>query len=108
MVLVSGWRFAFEWISGRVGPRERLLILGTGAAALTLARELFERRFELGVDIVGFVDPDPERVGTPLINPGSSGPSRTFRRSSARAASDRVVVSLGDAAASCRWTSCSR
>ena len=32
---------------------------GTSPAAIVLARELFERRQELGVDIVGFVDPDP-------------------------------------------------
>ena len=38
-----------------------------------LARELFERRQELGVDIVGFVDPDPARVGAPVINPGVVG-----------------------------------
>ena len=77
-------------------------------AAVTLARELFERRHELGVEIVGFVDPDPARVGTPLINPASSAPSTTSRRSSARAASIAWWSAWPTRAASCRWTSCSR
>src|SRR5687767_8155239 len=62
---VSGWRLLFEWLSRRVAPRERLLLVGTGSAAVNLARELFERRQELGVEIVGFVDPDPARLGAP-------------------------------------------
>src|SRR5712691_6725806 len=55
VTLIMGWRAAFEWLAGRVAPRERLLLVGTGPGAITLARELFERRLELGVDIVGFV-----------------------------------------------------
>ena len=31
IVLVAGWRLAFEWCALRVGPAERLLIVGTGA-----------------------------------------------------------------------------
>jgi sugar transferase (PEP-CTERM system associated) len=97
IVFVSGWRLAFEWVSGRVGPRERLLILGTGNAALTLARELFERRFEFGVDIVGFVDPDPARVGEPMINPGIIGTLEDVPSIVRARGVDRVVVSLSDA-----------
>ncbi len=67
---VVGWRMAFAWLTRSWAPRERLLLVGTSGAAVDLARELFERRQELGVEIVGFVDPDPARVGMPLINPG--------------------------------------
>jgi sugar transferase (PEP-CTERM system associated) len=97
IVLVSGWRLTFEWLSLKVGPRERLLIIGTSVAALTLARELFERRFELGVDIVGFVDPDPAKVGTPLINPGVIGTLEDIPSIVRARNVDRVVVSLSDA-----------
>src|SRR5258708_18432395 len=64
--LVVAWRYAFTWLTQRVGPRGRLLLGGTHAASVDLARELFERRHELGVEIVGFVDPDPTRVGMPV------------------------------------------
>src|SRR5688500_2051199 len=49
---VVAWRVAFEWLSLKVAPRERLLLVGTNAAAIALAREIFERREELGVEIV--------------------------------------------------------
>src|SRR6187402_1250305 len=67
--LITAWRMAFEWVTLQIGPRERLLLVGTGAAAVQLARELYERRHELGVEIVGFVDPDPAKVGEVVINP---------------------------------------
>ncbi len=97
ITLVAGWRILFEWLSLRVGPAERLLIVGTNEAAIALARELFERRQELGVDLIGFVDPDPARVGMSIINPGVIGtvadiPEIVYSRDV-----DRVVVSLVDA-----------
>jgi sugar transferase (PEP-CTERM system associated) len=92
-----GWRLAFEWLSRRMGPRERLLLVGTNAAAVTLARELFDRRHELGVEIVGFVDPDPAKVGEPLINPGVIGTVEDIPSIVRARAVDRVVVSLADA-----------
>ena len=97
MPLAIGWRIAFEWLSGRVGPRERLLLVGTSPAAVSLARELYSRRHELGVEIVGFIDPDPAKVGTPLINPGIIGTIDDIPSIVARASVDRVVVSLADA-----------
>ena len=94
---VSGWRLLFVWVSGRMRPRERLLLVGTNGAALTLARELFERRHEFGVDIVGFVDPDPSRVGEPLINPGVIGTIEDIPSIVRARNVDRVVVSLAEA-----------
>jgi len=95
--LVIGWRLSFEWLSGHVGPRERLLLVGTNPAALTLARELFAQKHELGVDIVGFVDPDPARVGEAVINPGIIGTIEDIPSIVRARSVDRVVVSLNDA-----------
>ena len=91
-----GWRLAFEWFSGHVGTRERLLLVGTNPSTVSLARELRARK-DLGIEIVGFVDqvprpalPDDDDVnvvGTlddiPAIVTGWNV--------------DRVVVSLADA-----------
>ncbi len=96
-LLVSGWRITFEWVSGRIGPRERLLLVGTTAPAVALAREMFERRHELGVEIVGFVDPDPALVGAPVINPGVIGTIEDIPSIVRARNVDRVVVSLADA-----------
>jgi sugar transferase (PEP-CTERM system associated) len=96
-VVVVGWRLAFAWCARRVGPRERLLLVGTNQAAVVLARELHERREELGVEIVGFIDPDPARVGEPVINPGVIGTIEDIPAIVRARAVDRVVVSLADA-----------
>lgn len=97
LLLVSGWRVMFEWVSRRVAPRERLLLVGTGAAAVTLARELFDRRHELGVEIVGFIDHDPARLGAPVLNPGVIGTIEDIPSIVRARGVDRVVVSLADA-----------
>ncbi len=97
MTIVVGWRVAFEWLSGRVGSREKLLLVGTSPAAVDLARELYEHRHELGVEIAGFIDPDPAKVGTSLLNPGIIGTIDDIPRIVRTNGVDRVVVSLGDA-----------
>jgi sugar transferase (PEP-CTERM system associated) len=71
--------------------------VGTSAAAVALARELFERRHELGVEIVGFVDPDPARVGAAVLNPGVVGTIEDIPSIVRARGVDRVVVSLADA-----------
>ena len=97
IAVVIGWRVVFAWSSRRVRPRERLLLVGTGPGAVELARELFDRRHELGVEIVGFVDPDPARVGAPVINPGVVGAVEDIPAIVKASGVDRVVVSLSDA-----------
>jgi sugar transferase (PEP-CTERM system associated) len=95
-VMVMAWRSMFDVVTAHIAPRERLLLVGTSPAAIVLARELFERRQELGVDIVGFVDPDPSRVGAPVINPGVVGTIDDIPGLTSRMNVDRVVVSLSD------------
>jgi sugar transferase (PEP-CTERM system associated) len=97
ILLIAGWRVAFHWLSGRLRPAERLLIVGTNAAAVELARELFARRHEIGVELVGFVDTDRTRVGTSLVNPGIIGAVADVPDIVANRRVDRVVVSLSDA-----------
>ncbi len=97
MALVVGWRVVFEWVSRRVRPRERLLLVGTNAPAVALAREMYERRYEFGVEIVGFVDPDPNRLGAAVLNPGVIGTIEDIPSIVRARGVDRVVVSLGDA-----------
>jgi sugar transferase (PEP-CTERM system associated) len=96
LVLVMAWRAAFDIATSHLSPRQRLLLVGTGPAAVVLARELHERRHELGVTIVGFVDPDPARVGAPVINPGVVGTLDDIPSLAAGMRVDRVVVSLSD------------
>jgi sugar transferase (PEP-CTERM system associated) len=95
--LVVVWRFTFAWLTLHSSPRQRLLLVGTEPAAIELARELHDRRQELGVEIVGFVDPDPTRIGAPVLNPGVVGTIDDIPALIAQLRADRVVVSLADA-----------
>jgi sugar transferase (PEP-CTERM system associated) len=97
ILLISSWRIAFDWLSLRLEPNERLLIVGTAGAAVDLARELYDRRQELGVELVGFVDTDASLVGTSLINPGVIGVIQDIPTIVRERRVDRVVVSLADA-----------
>jgi sugar transferase (PEP-CTERM system associated) len=97
LLVITGWRVAFEWITRALGPRERLLLIGTGHGAVELARELHELRHTLGVQIVGFVDPDPAQVGKPVLNPGVVGTIGDVPAIVRAQRVDRVVVSLADA-----------
>ena len=94
--VLFGWRVLFEWTSRRVGPRERLLLVGTSDGAVSLARELYQR-IELGVEIVGFIDPDPARVGAAVLNPGVVGSIEDIPAIVRARGVDRVVVSLSEA-----------
>jgi sugar transferase (PEP-CTERM system associated) len=92
---VVTWRVSFQWFAKQVGPRERLLLVGTSPAALSLAREL-ERRQDLGVEVVGFVDIDPGEqhasANSRVVGNIEDIPSIVATRSV-----DRVVVNLSDA-----------
>jgi sugar transferase (PEP-CTERM system associated) len=96
VALLLAWRIVFEWVTKNVAPRERVLLVGTNPAAVTLARELYNRK-ELGVEIVGFIDPDPARVGSPVLNPGVIGTLEDIPAIVRARGVDRVVVSLANA-----------
>jgi sugar transferase (PEP-CTERM system associated) len=97
ITLIIGWRIVFEWLTRHIGPRERLLLVGTAPAAIKLAREIFDRRHELGVEIVGFVDSDAGNVGKVVLNPGVIGTIDDISSIVRTRSVDRVVVSLADA-----------
>jgi sugar transferase (PEP-CTERM system associated) len=94
ITLVAGWRFAFEWLSVAAGPAERLLVVGSNPSSIALAEELRSRHKELGAEIVGFVDIDPQPPGLnfPVLGAYDDIPAIVARHKA-----HRVVVSLIDA-----------
>ena len=97
ITFVAGWRLAFEWLARRAGPTERLLIVGTGETAVALAREIHGRRLELGVEIAGFIDGNPARVGESMFNPRVLGTPAQIPDIVRTRGVNRVVLSLADA-----------
>jgi sugar transferase (PEP-CTERM system associated) len=96
IVSVVTWRLSFEWFAKQVGPRERLLLVGTSPAALSLAMELRERQ-HLGVEVVGFVDTDPTHRDKQVLTSRVIGNIEDIPAIVASRSVDRVVVNLSDA-----------
>jgi sugar transferase (PEP-CTERM system associated) len=88
---VTAWRLAFEWVAPR-GPRERLLLVGTSAAAAELVAEL-RARTDHPATIIGAVAGDPGAAG----DLGVLGTIEDIPAIVRSRGIDRVVVNLADA-----------
>jgi sugar transferase (PEP-CTERM system associated) len=97
VAIIVGWRVAFSWLARHARPTERLLLVGTGVAVADLAVELLDRREELGVEIVGFVETDESQAGQLPAGPGIIGTIDDIPAIVREHDVDRVVVSLADA-----------
>ena len=52
--------------------QQRVIVLGTAQAGITLVRELLKRP-ELNLKVVGFLDEKGENIGKSLVNPSIIG-----------------------------------
>lgn len=95
LTVMVGWRLLVKWLVGHPGLAERVLILGTDAEAINLAREMLARR-EDGYEVVGFVGDDPQLVGRSLINPTVVGVMSDLEELVSRHSADRIVVAFSD------------
>jgi sugar transferase (PEP-CTERM system associated) len=74
---------------------ERVLIVGTGEAGVSLTREILSRP-DLNLQVVGFLDEKGENIGKSLINPCIIGAAADVDSVVAREKVDRVVLSLAE------------
>ncbi|HJR07391.1 MAG TPA: TIGR03013 family XrtA/PEP-CTERM system glycosyltransferase [Pyrinomonadaceae bacterium] len=95
LLLMVGWRVSIHWLLGHPMVGERILIVGSGAAAVEIAREVLERR-DAGYRIVGFVDNDPALVGKSIINPRVIGVTTEMDEIVRRENIDRIIVAQGE------------
>ncbi|HYO98846.1 MAG TPA: TIGR03013 family XrtA/PEP-CTERM system glycosyltransferase [Pyrinomonadaceae bacterium] len=95
LLLMVGWRISIHWLLGHPMVGERILIVGSGTAAIEIAREVLERR-DAGYRIVGFVDNDPALVGKSIINPRVIGVTTEMADIVRRENIDRIIVAQGE------------
>jgi len=93
VALVPLWRLSFGWVSRRVAPRGRLLLIGYSASASELIDDL-RGRTDCGIDVVGLIPHDGSVVDAPVPILGTLEDLPAVVR--ARGVS-RVVVNLADA-----------
>src|SRR3954467_418669 len=88
LIAVPAWRLAFDGVTRDLQMAERVLILGTGPAARSVA-ELIGSQHDYPYRVVGFVDDSPANAGSGVAGAGSELSDLMHRQSV-----DRVVVSL--------------
>ncbi|HYH45948.1 MAG TPA: TIGR03013 family XrtA/PEP-CTERM system glycosyltransferase [Thermoanaerobaculia bacterium] len=89
------WRMLLREILRNEGFAERVLIVGSDARAIDIAREILDRR-HLGYRVVGFLDDSPALQGISLINPRVIGTTREACELALQNQVTRVVVAPGD------------
>ena len=87
------WRSLARWLLGHPRLAQRVLILGVGQDAVTIAREMLTRR-EAGYDVIGFIGDDPAQIGKSLINPSVVGVMSDLEAVVSRHRPDRIVIAM--------------
>lgn len=89
------WRFAAMWMLRNPRLAERVMILGTDANAVGVAREMLQH-VEYGYEVVGFVGNDPALVGKSLINPSVIGLMDDLESLVRNHRPDRIIVAMAE------------
>lgn len=95
VVLTLAWRMIVEKVGVLNGGTNRILILGTGPAGVSLVREIISRS-DLNLKVVGFLDEKGENIGKSLVNPGIIGAVSDVEAIASKHHVDRVVLALGE------------
>jgi sugar transferase (PEP-CTERM system associated) len=90
LVAVPAWRLAFEGVTRDPHMEERVLILGTGSAARSVA-DLIATQHDFSYRVVGFVDDAEGHEAAHIV--GTTGDLADLIR---RHRVDRIIVSLSD------------
>ena len=72
---------------------ERVLVVGTAPAGISLVREIIARP-ELNLKVIGFLDEKGENIGKSLVNPGIIGAAAQLHEMVIKEKIDRVVLAL--------------
>jgi sugar transferase (PEP-CTERM system associated) len=94
MSLIFAWRVLLDSKGFFfLGRPERVLIVGTGPAGISLTREICSRP-DLNLKVLGFLDEKGENIGKSLVNPGIIGGLGELEALVKEKEIDRVVLSL--------------
>jgi sugar transferase (PEP-CTERM system associated) len=91
-VIVS-WRMIYNHILKTRHLDQKIMIVGSGTLAETIAREIIERA-DTGFKVVGFITENPERVGEKLVNPSIIGHQSQIFDIARRENVNRIIVAL--------------
>jgi sugar transferase (PEP-CTERM system associated) len=94
-VLLLSWRLSVSATNLLARGDERVLVLGTGEAGISLVRHIIGHP-EYNMKVVGFLDEHGQNIGKSLVNPCIVGATADLEDIVSRQKVDRVVLSLKD------------
>lgn len=93
LAVILGWRLLLENDRFALRRPDRLLVVGTGPAGISLVREITDYP-HFNMKVVGFLDEKRENVGKSLVNPGIIGTIDELRSMVVREKVSHVVLAL--------------
>jgi sugar transferase (PEP-CTERM system associated) len=94
LIAIIAWRLLFNRLAYASSLEERVLIVGTGATARMVARQI-QAQHDFGYRVIGYIDDAPTR-GHGVLNPATLGSAEDIPRIVEHYAVDRIVVGLSD------------
>ena len=93
LLILLGWRLSANATNLLARGDERVLVMGTGDAGVSLVRHILGHP-EYNMKIVGFLDENGQDIGKSLVNPRIIGATAELEHVVAREKVDRVILSL--------------
>jgi sugar transferase (PEP-CTERM system associated) len=94
LLAIIAWRLLFNRLAYTSQLEERVLIVGTGATARMVARQI-QSQHDFGYRVIGFIDDSPAS-GQSVLNPATIGTAEDIPHIVTRYDVDRIVVGLSD------------
>jgi sugar transferase (PEP-CTERM system associated) len=90
---IIAWRLFYNYVLKTKEMDQRILIVGTGPMAKSIAKEMIEKA-DTGFKVIGFIAETPDRVGEKLVNPSIIGDHLQIPEIAEREKINRIIVAL--------------
>ena len=87
------WRVNYNHILRTKQLDQRIMIIGSGPLAKSIAEEIIESG-DTGFKVIGFITDNPEKIGERLVNPSVIGDQSHIFNIATREKVDRIIVAL--------------
>jgi sugar transferase (PEP-CTERM system associated) len=87
------WRMLYNHILKTRKLDQKIMIIGSGSLAKSIAKEIIEKQ-DTGFKVIGFITDNPERIGERLVNPSVIGDQSHILDIATRERVDRIIVAL--------------
>jgi sugar transferase (PEP-CTERM system associated) len=92
-VVIVSWRITYNHILKTRQLDQRIMIIGSGPLAKSIAKEIVERA-DTGFKVIGFITDNPETVGEKLVNPSIIGDPSQILDIATKERMDRIIVAI--------------